>query len=76
MPVFGAVNLAKAVPYALLGLFTTETLIANLWLFPFALLGAWIGVAAHHLVPERVFFAITYVLLTRAGSKLIWDAPS
>jgi len=25
-------------------------------------------------VPERLFFAITYVLLVLTGSKLIWDA--
>ena len=41
---------------------------------PFALLGAWLGVKAHHLVPEWLFFRITYVLLVVTGSKLIWDA--
>jgi hypothetical protein len=25
-------------------------------------------------MPERAFFAVTYVLLTVTGSKLIWDA--
>jgi hypothetical protein len=25
------------------------------------------------LVPERLFFAVTYVLLTVTGLKLIWD---
>jgi hypothetical protein len=25
-------------------------------------------------VPEYLFFALTYVLLTVTGSKLIWDA--
>ena len=39
---------------------------------PFALLGTWLGVKAHHLVPERAFFALTYVLLMVTGSKLIW----
>jgi uncharacterized membrane protein YfcA len=57
-----------------LGFFTTETLLANVLLAPAALLGTWIGVRAHFLVPERVFFAITYVLLVGTGSKLIWDA--
>jgi len=36
--------------------------------------GAWLGVKAHHLVPERAFFAITYVALVLTGCKLIWDA--
>ncbi|MEL6887770.1 MAG: sulfite exporter TauE/SafE family protein, partial [Pseudomonadota bacterium] len=42
-------------------------------LAPFALLGAWLGVKAHHMVPERAFFALTYVLLVVTGTKLIWD---
>ena len=70
---FWAVNLAKAVAFATLGLFTAQTLAANLVLAPFALLGAALGVHAHRLVPERAFFAITYALLTATGSKLIWD---
>ncbi len=72
--VFAVLNLVKAVPYAMLGAFTPETLWANLLLVPVALVGTWAGVKAHWLVPERWFFAITYVLLTLAGTKLIWDA--
>jgi uncharacterized membrane protein YfcA len=72
--VFWAINVLKFVPYAMLGFFTSETLTANLLLAPAALLGTWIGVQAHRLVPERLFFGITYVLLATTGSKLIWDA--
>ncbi len=71
--VFWIVNIAKFVPYAFLGMFTLQTGIANLVLAPFALLGAWLGVKAHMIVPERLFFALTYVLLTVTGVKLIWD---
>jgi uncharacterized membrane protein YfcA len=71
--VFWAVNIAKFVPYAFLGMFTLETLKANLLLAPFALLGAWIGVQMHRAVPERIFFGVTYVLLTITGTRLIWD---
>lgn len=72
--VFWAVNIAKVVPYAFLGIFTVETLWANLLLAPAALVGAWLGVKAHRIVPEQLFFAITYVLLGITGTKLIWDA--
>ena len=72
--VFWFVNLVKAVPYAMIGLFTTETLVLDLWLAPVAVVGALLGVKAHHVVPERTFFAITYVLLIFTGTKLIWDA--
>ncbi|MBY6151806.1 sulfite exporter TauE/SafE family protein [Vannielia litorea] len=72
--VFWAINLLKFIPYAALGIFTRETLVLDLWLAPAAILGAWLGVKAHHMVPERLFFGLTYMLLLATGSKLIWDA--
>jgi uncharacterized membrane protein YfcA len=71
---FWALNIAKAVPCAVLGLFTLETLTADLMLAPVALCGAWLGVKAHRVVPERAFFGLTYLLLVSAGGKLVWDA--
>ena len=71
--VFWIINIAKFVPYAFLGMFTLQTGMANLLLAPFALLGTWIGVRAHNLVPERWFFAFTYVVLAITGAKLMWD---
>ncbi|MHA6263404.1 sulfite exporter TauE/SafE family protein [Arenibacterium sp. CAU 1754] len=71
---FWAINIAKFIPYALLGMFTTTTATANLALAPFALVGAWLGVVAHRRIPERLYFGVTYVLLGVTGCKLIWDA--
>lgn len=71
--VFAVFNIIKVGLYAMLGIFTLQTLILDVALAPFALLGAWLGVRAHRLVPERLFFAITYGLLTVTGAKLIWD---
>lgn len=70
---FWAINVFKAVPYAFLGIFTLETLLAGLVLLPVALAGIWLGVRAHRLIPERGFFAVTYLLLTAAGLKLLAD---
>lgn len=72
--VFWVINITKFVPYAYLGMFTAETAFADMLLAPFAILGAWLGVRAHRIVSESVFFGITYVLLAMTGSKLIWDA--
>ncbi|WP_171208973.1 MULTISPECIES: sulfite exporter TauE/SafE family protein [unclassified Ruegeria] len=72
--VFWVINIAKFIPYAYLGLFTWHTALADLLLTPFAIFGAWLGVRAHVMMSERLFFGITYVLLTITGSKLIWDA--
>ncbi|MBS1302534.1 sulfite exporter TauE/SafE family protein [Loktanella sp. SALINAS62] len=74
--VFWAINLMKFIPYGFLGIFTAQTLLADLILAPAALLGAWIGVRAHHYVSERLFFGITYVALTLTGLRLIWLALS
>jgi hypothetical protein len=71
---FWAINWMKVVPYAYLGIFSLETLKASVVLAPFALIGAWIGVRAHRLVPERAFFALTYSLLVATGLRLIWVA--
>ncbi|MEM6759275.1 MAG: sulfite exporter TauE/SafE family protein [Pseudomonadota bacterium] len=71
--VFWAINIGKFIPYTFLGMFTVETTWANVALAPFAVLGAWLGVKAHHLVPERAFFTLTYILLMVTGTKLIWD---
>lgn len=70
---FWAINIAKFVPYAFLGIFTAQTLLADLFLAPVAIIGALLGVKAHHWVPERMFFGLTYVLLLVTGVKLIWD---
>lgn len=72
--VFGLINLIKIGPYAAMGLITPQTLSLGVLLAPFALLGAWLGVKAHFLVPDRAFFALTYVLLTLTGARLIYVA--
>lgn len=70
---FWLLNIVKFVPYAALGMFSAQTFMANLVLAPFALIGTWLGVKAHHLVSERLFFGLTYTLLMITGTKLIWD---
>jgi uncharacterized membrane protein YfcA len=72
--VFWWVNLIKFPAYVGLGLFTRETALANLLLAPVAVGGVLAGVWAHRIVPERLFFGITYALLLATGSKLVWDA--
>ncbi|GAA6209552.1 sulfite exporter TauE/SafE family protein [Cognatishimia sp. WU-CL00825] len=72
--VFWVINALKFIPYAVLGIFTYQTLLADLFLAPIALLGVWIGVKAHHIIPEQLFFRVTYICLACTGAKLIWDA--
>lgn len=72
--VFWVINIAKVIPYAFLGMFTVQTSLADLVLAPVAFGGVWLGVRAHRMVSERIFFAVTYVALCLTGAKLIWDA--
>jgi uncharacterized membrane protein YfcA len=71
---FWAINVVKFFPYAFLGIFTTRTLLADLYLVPFAFIGVYLGVYFHRIVPERLFFTLVYVFLTITGTKLIFDA--
>ena len=70
---FWAINAMKAVPYAFLGVFSWDTLRADLYMLPLLLIGVALGVYAHRAMPERYFFLLTYALLLGAGSKLIFD---
>lgn len=70
---FWVVNWMKFIPYLWLGIFTLDTAKADLMLAPVAVVGAYLGVFAHRLVPERLFFAITYALLIITGGKLVFD---
>ena len=70
------INVAKALPYGFLGLFTWDTLKIDLMLAPFALLGVWPGIKGHHLISKWCFFLLTYLLLLAIGIRLIWVAIS
>lgn len=70
---FWAINLLKVPPYMALGIFTRDTLLADLILAPVALLGVWLGVRLHRSVSDRMFFNLAYIFLLFTGVKLIWD---
>lgn len=72
--VFAAINGMKLVAYTWLGMFGGGTLLGVIALAPFAVLGVWLGVRAHSLITNAQFFAVTYVLLTVTGLRLIWVA--
>jgi len=71
--VFWISNTLKFVAYSWLGILTWQTLLADIYLVPAALLGTGLGIYAHRIVPERVYFAIVYTALLLAGSKLLYD---
>lgn len=70
---FIAVNYAKLIPYGLAGQLSLHNLETSLVLLPLAPLGIWLGVKAHHHVPELWFYRVAYVMLFVTGGKLLWD---
>jgi len=71
---FWWVNLIKVPPYAMIGMFTPQTLLANVFLAPVALIGVMSGVWLHNRMSDRLFFGFAYVFLLLTGAKLIYDA--
>lgn len=71
---FSVINALKIGPYIALGMISTEMAYGWAVLAPFALLGVWLGVLAHRIVPEPLYFRLTYIFLLITGTKLIWDA--
>jgi len=70
---FTVVNWIKVPPFIALGLFTRETLLTSLVLFPLAIAATWAGVLLVRRVPPDRFMRIIYSLMIVIGAKLIWD---
>ena len=70
---FAYLNAIKLVPYAMLGQFSPQNLMAAAALMPIAALSVWGGVRLVKWLPERVFFQIVTWALLMISVKLIWD---
>lgn len=70
---FAALNAAKWIPYAALGLLDVRNLTTSLVLLPLAPLGVWAGVWALRRIDARWFYRLAYVGMALAGGKLLWD---
>jgi uncharacterized membrane protein YfcA len=70
---FAVVNWVKVPPFIALGLFTRETLMTSVALFPLAIAATWAGVLLVRRVSAENFTRIIYVLMMLIGVRLIWD---
>jgi uncharacterized membrane protein YfcA len=70
---FAALNLAKWVPYAWLGLLDLRNMTTSLALLPFAPLGVWTGVRLARHVKPLLFYRLVYAGMLLTGVKLVWD---
>ena len=70
---FAAINAAKWLPYAWLGLIDPTNMGTSLVLAPLAPVGVWMGVRLVHVIPQTLFYRVIHVGLLLTGSKLLWD---
>ena len=70
---FAALNWSKVLPYAWLGLFSTQNLLTSLALVPVGLAGVGLGVWLHRRVDTTLFYRIVYAFLLLTGVKLLYD---
>jgi uncharacterized membrane protein YfcA len=70
---FAAINLAKWLPYAWLGLIDRTNLATSLVLLPIAPLGVWLGVYLARRIASTWFYRVAYTGMFLTGVKLLWD---
>lgn len=69
---FFLVNATKVPIYASQGMISRSSLMFDLAVAPLILVGAWIGTVLLRRLPERVFFALVFLLALAGGLRLLW----
>jgi uncharacterized protein len=70
---FTAINLAKWLPYAWLGLIDITNMSTSLALLPLVPLGVWLGLRFTRSVSPRLFYRLVHLGMLATGLKLCWD---
>jgi uncharacterized membrane protein YfcA len=70
---FAAINAAKWLPYATLGLIDLQNMATSLLLLPLAPLGVWAGVWLTRRVDSGWFYRLAYAGMFLTGAKLLHD---
>ena len=70
---FGALNLFKLLPFALLGLLDLPNMLTSVLLMPLAPLGVWAGVWLTRRTNPAWFYRLAYTGMALTGLKLLWD---
>jgi uncharacterized membrane protein YfcA len=71
---FAAINAAKWLPYAWLGLIDGRNMLSSAVLLPLVPLGVWLGLRFVRRVPQALFYRLFNLGLLLTGCKLLWDA--
>jgi uncharacterized membrane protein YfcA len=70
---FAAVNWMKIPPYIALGNFTSHNLLMSLTLMPIAIASNFAGIWLVRIMPTKLFYDISYVLVLLVSLGLLWQ---
>lgn len=70
---FFVINLAKWIPYGLLGLLDWRNMATSLVLLPLVPIGVWVGVRLARRISPEWFYRFLYLGMLLTGVKLLWD---
>ncbi|MFN3233333.1 MAG: sulfite exporter TauE/SafE family protein [Alphaproteobacteria bacterium] len=70
---FATINFVKIVPYALLGMLSSDNLTTSAALVPVVVVGTLGGVWLHKKISDLLFLRVVYASLVLIGAKLIYD---
>jgi uncharacterized protein len=70
---FFVINLAKWIPYGLLGFLDLRNMATSLVLLPLVPLGVWIGMRMARKISPVLFYRLLYFGMSLTGCKLVWD---
>ncbi len=68
------INMAKWIPYGMLGLLDVRNMVTSLVLLPVAPFGVWVGVRVAKRMQPALFYRLIYLGMFLTGIKLLWDA--
>ena len=71
---FAAVNFAKLLPFALLGLFNRTNLLTALVLSPIALIGIELGLRLHRRLNPTLFYRVSCAFVLILGAKFVYGS--
>jgi len=67
-------NAIKLIPFALLGRFSKDQLVANLWLLPIIPVGVYLGYTFVRIMREQHYIRFIYITLTITSGLLVYRA--
>ncbi|MSQ56756.1 MAG: sulfite exporter TauE/SafE family protein [Limnohabitans sp.] len=70
---FFALNMAKWVPYAALGLLDLRNMATSVVLLPLVPVGVWVGINVAKRVSQKLFYNLVHTGMFLTGLKLSWD---